>query len=129
MSKPVRLDADAHEELEAAVAWYDGQTGRRDVGDRLLAEVGVALQRIGDAPATFPLAGGVPAERCIRRCVLRTFPTRSSSSRWMRRSAFLRWPTGDAGQGTGVRVGDSTQRSSRLPHDSQFQLSEAARSG
>lgn len=74
MSKPVRLDVEAQEELDAAVSWYDAQTERADVGNALLDEVNDALQRIAAEPLACALAPGAAAQRGVRRCMLRRFP-------------------------------------------------------
>ncbi len=71
MTKPVRLDPAAEEELADADAWYEERAGLR--GD-LLAAVREAGARIAERPHSFPLASGVPARLEIRRCPVRRFP-------------------------------------------------------
>ena len=72
MTKPVRAEADAEEELRAAVAWYEGQ--RPDLGAALFAET----QRVVDLIENFPGVGAqVPRVRAryeTRRIPLRRFP-------------------------------------------------------
>ena len=56
MTKRVRLDSEAQDELDAAVAWYDAQTERPEIGDELLEAVNAALARLTDSPGAFALA-------------------------------------------------------------------------
>ncbi len=51
MTKPVRVEQDAEEELRAAIAWYEGQ--RPGLGVALLAEV----QRVIGLIENFPAGG------------------------------------------------------------------------
>lgn len=74
MTKPVRLDEDAQEELDAAVAWYDAQTGRAEIGTELLDAVDSAIGRISRSPEVFPIAFDRPADIVVRRYRMRTFP-------------------------------------------------------
>jgi toxin ParE1/3/4 len=57
MTKPLRFDDEAAEELEAAAAWYEAR--RRNLGIELV---------------TWPLVLHVPTELQVRRYVLRRFP-------------------------------------------------------
>ena len=72
MTKPVRVEQDAEEELRAAVAWYEGQ--RPGLGAELLAEA----QNVIDLIEHFPgLGAQVPLVRTrygTRRVPLRRFP-------------------------------------------------------
>jgi toxin ParE1/3/4 len=72
VTKPVRVEGDADEELRAAIAWYEGQ--RSGLGAALLAEV----QRVIDLIEKFPAVGApVPRVRSryeARRIPLRRFP-------------------------------------------------------
>lgn len=72
----VELHPEARSELRAAALWYDEQRPR--LGDELIAEVTQMMQRIEEAPGSFPLWPGVPAARQarlpIRRAVLQRFP-------------------------------------------------------
>jgi toxin ParE1/3/4 len=72
--KRVGLDAEAHEEIDAAVAWYDAQTEEPRVGDELLRAIDVALVRIAEQPGAFALVPGVAVRLGVRRCTLRRFP-------------------------------------------------------
>lgn len=72
MTKPLRLDDEAVEELEAAAAWYEAR--RQDLGLDFVATIREALLRIADRPQTWPLAPGVPERLGARRFLLRRFP-------------------------------------------------------
>lgn len=72
MSKPVTLDPEALEELEAAAVFYDSR--RPGLGDDLLAEADVAISQLQQQPALFSLAPGISRELCVRRVLLRRFP-------------------------------------------------------
>ncbi len=74
MSKPVRLDEEAQNELDAAVQRYDHQTGRTEIGTELLDAVAQALLRLAERPASHALANGVRSELGVRRRLLRRFP-------------------------------------------------------
>ena len=72
MSKPLRFDAEAEDELRAAAAWYERQ--RRGRGGELLAAVADALVAVQEAPAAAPPAPLVPGELGVRRRLTRRFP-------------------------------------------------------
>jgi hypothetical protein len=61
-------------ELEAAEAavWYDDQLP--GLGDDFLVELGLALDRIGDGPRTFPTLEYYTGQHEIRRSLLGRFP-------------------------------------------------------
>lgn len=50
--KPIILDAQAEEELIAAVTWYEEQ--RPGLGDEFLEDIEAAKQRIREHPLAFP---------------------------------------------------------------------------
>jgi hypothetical protein len=54
MTKPLRFDGDAVEELEAAAAWYEER--RRGLGFDLIEAIREALLHIAHQPRTWPLA-------------------------------------------------------------------------
>jgi plasmid stabilization system protein ParE len=67
MSLPIRLLAEAREELDAGIDWYEEQ--REGLGDLFLTRVDEALSRIG----TFPeMHGRVFGE--VRKAVVQRFP-------------------------------------------------------
>jgi plasmid stabilization system protein ParE len=71
MTKPVRLDPAAEDELADAEAWYEERAG---LGGDLVAAVREAGDRIAERPHSFPFAHGVPSRLEIRRCPVRRFP-------------------------------------------------------
>ncbi len=71
MTKPVRLDLAAEEELRAAEEFYEARAG---LGADFLLAVREAGRRIAFRPLSFPLAAGVSASLGVRRCPLRRFP-------------------------------------------------------
>ena len=69
MTKPLRFDDEAVEEMDAAAQWYEAR--RENLGLEFIAEVRQALTSIANAPDTWPV---VRAEPRARRFVLRRFP-------------------------------------------------------
>jgi len=72
MSKPLRVQVAAFEELREAVRWYDGQ--RPGLGAELCAAVEAALDMIREAPGTAGLVGGSSTDRPARRVPVARFP-------------------------------------------------------
>jgi toxin ParE1/3/4 len=72
MSKPLRIDAEAHEELWAAISWYEQQ--RVGLGREFLAAVDRTYDQIDESPRTWPLAPGIPEHLGVRRQLVRRFP-------------------------------------------------------
>jgi toxin ParE1/3/4 len=72
MTKPLRFDDEAAEELEAAAAWYE--TRRSGLGLDLVLEVRRVLDRIAAHPAAAPLARDEARQFGVRLCTLRRFP-------------------------------------------------------
>ena len=68
----VRYEPEALEELEEAAAWYE--RARAGVGHRFAARVDEAIDRIAEAPMSFPLLLRVDAELIVRRARLDRFP-------------------------------------------------------
>jgi plasmid stabilization system protein ParE len=96
----LELHPEARAELRSAALWYDER--RPGLGDEFISEVSAALDRIGDAPESYPpwprtrVAGPM-----IRKATIQRFPyvivfesTRSICSSW-------RSPTLSAGHSTG----------------------------
>jgi plasmid stabilization system protein ParE len=69
MTKPLRFDDEAVEEMDAAAQWYEAR--RENLGLEFIAEVRQALTSIANLPDTWPI---VRAESRARRFVLRRFP-------------------------------------------------------
>jgi|SRR5688572_2513683 toxin ParE1/3/4 len=74
MSKPLRLDDEAREELEVAAQWYEAR--RTDLGIDFLAAVRGALALVGERPRSWPLVRGVATALDVRAALLRRFPYR-----------------------------------------------------
>ena len=70
MTKPLRFDDEAVEEMDAAAEWYEAR--REDLGLEFVAEVRQALIAIANAPHTWPQVAG--EEPRVRRVLLRRFP-------------------------------------------------------
>lgn len=69
----VELHADARTELRSAALWYEER--REGLGDEFVTEVSSALDRIRQAPESYPAWPGL-ADRTfpIRRFILQQFP-------------------------------------------------------
>jgi hypothetical protein len=61
MTKPLRFDDEAVEELDAAAVWYEAR--RVDLGIEFIALVREALDRIAENPQAWPLVQHVPRAR------------------------------------------------------------------
>ncbi|HEX4418938.1 MAG TPA: type II toxin-antitoxin system RelE/ParE family toxin [Kofleriaceae bacterium] len=74
MTKPLRLDVEAAEELDDAGRWYEAR--RANLGIEFLLAVRDAFARIEADPQAWPLARQVPArlQSRVRSCLLRRFP-------------------------------------------------------
>ena len=72
MTKPVRFDREAEEELAAAIDWYESQ--RQGLGLDLLEVIDDAISRIGEMPLWFPLLLSIPSELGVRSCSVKRFP-------------------------------------------------------
>lgn len=72
MSKPVRVEDGARDELYAAVAWYEQK--RPALGREFFAEIQRTLELIERHPGLGSPLPRVRAERGIRRVPLRRFP-------------------------------------------------------
>ncbi|WP_438006199.1 type II toxin-antitoxin system RelE/ParE family toxin [Sorangium sp. So ce321] len=69
----IALHPEARAELRAAALWYEER--RSGLGDELVAEVSSAFDRIGEAPASFPVwPGTAAAPLSIRRATVSRFP-------------------------------------------------------
>ena len=72
MTKPVRLDREAEEEIAGAVDWYEGQ--REGLGLEFLDALRDAKVRMVELPRACPLVPGVSVQFGVRRCPVRRFP-------------------------------------------------------
>ena len=72
MTKDVRLDDLAEDELSDAVAWYE--RARQGLGAELWDVVWGVLNRIQDAPELGTLVSGVDSELGVRRMLVWRFP-------------------------------------------------------
>lgn len=70
MTKPLRFDDEAVEEMDAAAQWYEAR--HENLGLEFVAEVRQALIAIANAPQTWPVAAGHESQ--ARRALLRRFP-------------------------------------------------------
>ena len=69
----LELHPEARAELRSAALWYDER--RSGLGDEFIAEVSAALDRIGDAPESYPAWPGTPAaDPLIRKATVQRFP-------------------------------------------------------
>jgi toxin ParE1/3/4 len=72
VTKPVRFDAEAEDEIAAAAAWYEEKRG--GLGVEFLDAVEEAEGRLAEAPQTFPLDARATAALAVRRCPVARFP-------------------------------------------------------
>lgn len=72
MTKPLRLDREAEEELAEAVSWY--QERAPVLARRFVLAIRRAFERIAEHPAAWPPARHVPPALGARACWLRRFP-------------------------------------------------------
>jgi len=72
MSKLLRVDREAEEELGAAASWYEEQ--RPGLGRGLLNAVDETLRRIEASPQEASLAPQIPQELGVRRRLVQRFP-------------------------------------------------------
>jgi toxin ParE1/3/4 len=69
----LELHPEAHAELRGAALWYDER--RPGLGDEFIAEVSASLNRVGDAPESYPVWPGTPAAGpLIRKATVQRFP-------------------------------------------------------
>jgi len=67
------LHPEARAELRSAALWYDER--RPGLGDEFISEVSAALDRIGDAPESYPAWPGTRvAGPTIRKTTIQRFP-------------------------------------------------------
>jgi plasmid stabilization system protein ParE len=72
VSRAIRLEAAATEELAAAIAWYDEQ--RPGLGDALLAAVDEAIERLANEPDGGLRVPGLPEDSLVRKVFVKRFP-------------------------------------------------------
>ena len=71
MRKPLRLDREAEDEIEAGWRWYEER--RPGLGAEFLAAVEEALLRLEGPAVSFAVAG-MPQTLGVRRVLMRRFP-------------------------------------------------------
>lgn len=72
MSKPIRIDSAAHQELRGAALWYEEQ--RRGLGHELVAAIDEAMGRVARLGADCRPVFGVAPELGVRRVRAKRFP-------------------------------------------------------
>jgi len=72
VTKPIRLEPEAEEELRQAARWYDQQ--RLGLGTDSLSAVGSAFSVLAAQPAAGTPIPGIRADLPARRVLLRRFP-------------------------------------------------------
>jgi toxin ParE1/3/4 len=72
VTKPLRIEDGARDELYAAVAWYEEK--RSGLGREFFAEIQRTLELIERHPSLATPVPRVPVERGVRRLPLRRFP-------------------------------------------------------
>lgn len=73
----LELHPEARAELRSAALWYDERRAR--LGDDFIAEVSAALDRVGDAPESYPAWPGTRAAgQLIRKATIQRFPWSTS---------------------------------------------------
>lgn len=69
----LELHPEARAEVRSAALWYDER--RTGLGDEFIAEVSATLDRIGNAPESYPAWPGTPAVGLlIRKATIQRFP-------------------------------------------------------
>jgi plasmid stabilization system protein ParE len=68
----LRIDPSAEDEIRSAAAWYE--ECRSGLGVEFLAAVDDGVQRVSQAPESFPRLETLPEEESVRRLVLSRFP-------------------------------------------------------
>jgi toxin ParE1/3/4 len=68
----VRALAEAHDEIQAAAAWYEHR--RVGLGEEFLQAFEAATVLIGQNPLQFAQMENNPSTRNVRRCLLKRFP-------------------------------------------------------
>ncbi len=66
MRKPVRLDAEAEQEIGAAIDWYESE--RPGLGTEFLDAIRTAIRSLEEPGPECGPAKGVPPELGVRRC-------------------------------------------------------------
>lgn len=74
MTRIVRLEDEASEELADAATWYEQQ--HHGLSERFLAAVESSLALVGDWPEAAPLVNGFRDNTAVRSTVVRRFPYR-----------------------------------------------------
>lgn len=74
MTRAIRFEAEASEELADAATWYEQQ--RPGLSDRFLGAVEASVARIGAWPEAAPLVAGLGDDQSVRLAPVRRFPYR-----------------------------------------------------
>ena len=69
MTKPLRFDVEAEEELGAAARWYESE--RPGLGGEFLASIEEVVVEIPKRPESFSLTPTVPENLGVRRVVVK----------------------------------------------------------
>lgn len=99
MSKRIRIDDAARQELRAAARWYEEQ--RRGLGQGLVDAIDEAMSRVARLGPDCRPVFGVDPELGVRRVRAKRSPTRSCSSNYRRPSESSRSCTNADAQDTG----------------------------
>ena len=69
----LELHPEARAELRTAAIWYDER--RPGLGDEFISEISASLDRVRDAPESYPAWPGTPAvDPLIRKATVQRFP-------------------------------------------------------
>ena len=69
----LELHPEARAELRSAALWYDER--QPGLGDEFISEIAASLNRVGDAPESYPVWPGTRSEGpVIRKATIRRFP-------------------------------------------------------
>jgi len=99
----LELHPEARAELRSAALWYDER--RSGLGDEFITEVSAALDRIGDAPESYPAWAGTRAVGpLIRKVTVQRFPYLIAFERHENMCSSWRSPMPNAGHFTGSRA-------------------------
>lgn len=74
MTRAIRFEAEASQELADAATWYEQQ--RPGLSDRFLGAVETSVARLGAWPEAAPLVAGLADDSRVRAAPVRRFPYR-----------------------------------------------------
>ena len=72
MTRRLRTEPEAADELEDAAIWYESQ--RAGLGLEFIAAVDATIERIGRWPQAAPHVHGIPRELSVRKAPVGSFP-------------------------------------------------------